>query len=186
MLFCLPSQKRSGNETLTEASGASSVMPKPALIFMKTFFRRTTPRPSSTIPVVVEDPGIATSFLLTSSSNSNLKEADAQIYLAKSTDHEQFSIIFKKDNILKTTDVENKKIFTSYDAETEELKLHGIDILYDLQNVAIYNTLGQQIKTYKSLDINTINLSEFNDGIYFLELNIENTKSTKSIKFIKY
>jgi hypothetical protein len=115
----------------------------------------------------------------------NLKEGDAQIYLSKSANHEQFSITFNKDNILKITDVANKKIFTSYDAETEELKLHGIDIAYDLQNVAIYNTLGQQIKTYKSLDTDTINLSGFNDGIYFLELNIENTKSTKSIKFIK-
>ncbi|GAA4299465.1 T9SS type A sorting domain-containing protein [Aestuariibaculum suncheonense] len=113
----------------------------------------------------------------------NLRENDVDLILNSGTPADRFSIAFKEDTTLSTYQFSEKKIYATYDKNTESLKLHNLPA--DASALNIYNAVGQLITTARRDSSNIISLSEINDGVYFLNA-LSKTQNLKTIKFIKY
>ncbi|OEK08923.1 hypothetical protein A8C32_14640 [Flavivirga aquatica] len=116
----------------------------------------------------------------------NLRHGEIQIILDEVKEYNEFSIVFKKDSALETTTFKNEKFFTFYNPENKHLELYNIDSISNIESLNIYNTLGQIIISLNSLEANTINISNLNDGIYILKAKTKNAQNLKSNKFVKY
>ncbi|GAA3630386.1 LamG-like jellyroll fold domain-containing protein [Flavivirga jejuensis] len=125
-------------------------------------------------------------FLKDNYSNSyyNLKDETIELYLQKNTYEDQYVIVFQENNSLTTGNYENQNLSVFYDKKTENLIINNDSILNDIQSISIYNSVGQEVLNFKSLDANRINMSKFSDGIYVIKAN---TAINKNIaKFLKY
>lgn len=132
-------------------------------------------------------PSDVTIYLLDKNQNIyyNLRDTEAQLLLNKGT-FDEYSIVFKAEQSLGTTPVEDNKVFVSYDSNTKTLELHTKQPLVDIYSFQIYNTLGQAILNIKTPESKSINVSNLPNGIYFLKVNTKYNENSKSIKFIKY
>jgi Secretion system C-terminal sorting domain len=115
----------------------------------------------------------------------NLKDAEAELLLNPGI-FDEFSIVFAEDESLSTPTVENKNVFVSYDSNMKVLELHTKEPLVDIESLQIYNTLGQEIVKIKNPTSNSVNISNISNGVYFLKVNSQNIKNSKTIKFVKY
>ncbi|WP_131798811.1 T9SS type A sorting domain-containing protein, partial [Flavivirga aquatica] len=116
----------------------------------------------------------------------NLRHGEIQIILDEVKEYNEFSIVFKKDSALETTTFKNENFFTFYNPENKHLELYNIDSISNIESLNIYNTLGQIIISLNSLEANTINISNLNDGIYILKVKTKNAQKLKNNKFVKY
>ncbi len=74
--------------------------------------------------------------------------------------------------------VDNFKHFTNYDTNTLTLKASS-----NMSGFKLFNSLGQQVLHSKlSTNVHEVNLNNFDTGIYFAKVNIEN--STKTFKIL--
>ncbi|WP_100612848.1 proprotein convertase P-domain-containing protein [Confluentibacter lentus] len=115
----------------------------------------------------------------------NLKDAEAELLL-NSGIFDEFSIVFKAEQSLGITPVEDNKIFVSYDSNTKILELHTKQALANIDSFQIYNILGQAILNIKAPESKSINVSNLPNGIYFLKVNTKYNENSKSIKFAKH
>ncbi len=117
---------------------------------------------------------------------NNLKNTSAIINFDTAGTHNNFSIVFKQDTALNTEQVEAiNDTFVSFNKATEKLTIHTSLNLKDISDFSIYNTIGQKVITYKTLDENnTLDISNLSNGIYILNLKSNNDKI--SVKFSKH
>ncbi|MBD0825211.1 T9SS type A sorting domain-containing protein [Aestuariibaculum marinum] len=113
----------------------------------------------------------------------NLRENEVDLILNSSIPTNRFSIAFKEDTTLATHQYSEKKMYATYNKNTESIKLYNLTA--DVSALGIYNTLGQLVTTIYPDNSNIISLSEVNNGIYFLK-DLSNNQNTKAIKFVKY
>ena len=116
----------------------------------------------------------------------DLRNGEAQLFLNTGNGQHQFSIVFKDENTLGTKTVEKQNMFTTYDTNTKILELHFKEPMADIENIKIYNTLGQEVMDMKLPNPNRINLSHLPDSVYILKLKSKTSNTLKSIKFVKY
>lgn len=117
----------------------------------------------------------------------NLREGEANLFLNSETEPDQFSIVFQKESTLGTVEFETANtIFTSYNTNSKELKLHTKEAIEHIKSYKFYNSIGQEIMYLKSPKTQTISIKSLSDGIYILEIDAEGFKSPKKIKFVKY
>jgi hypothetical protein len=116
----------------------------------------------------------------------NLKDGDVQLFLSSGTKSNQFSIAFKNENSLATISFEHKNLFTSYNNDNKILALHTKEPLENIQSLTIYNLVGQEVLSINGPQSYLINLSQLNDGAYFLKVIYKTIENAKSIKFVKY
>jgi len=117
----------------------------------------------------------------------NLREGEANLFLNSETGPDQFSIVFQKESTLGTAEFEiANTIFTSYNANSKELKLHSKEAIEHIKSYRFYNSIGQEVMHLKSPKTQTISIKSLSDGIYILEIDAEGFKSPKKIKFVKY
>jgi subtilisin-like proprotein convertase family protein len=116
----------------------------------------------------------------------NLRENDAQLILNSGTENNQFSIVFQEDNILGTTSFDDNHIFVSYNSDMKILELHTKEPLTSIQNLQIYNILGQNVLNIKLPNSNRIDVSLLDDGTYILKVASKTNNNQNSIKFVKY
>jgi hypothetical protein len=117
----------------------------------------------------------------------NLSEGEASLFLNSATAPDQFSIVFQKKNTLGKADFETtNKFYASYDANLKQLKLHTKEAINNIEAYNVFNSLGQQVLQVRSPKTQTITVESLSDGVYILEIAIENLRSPKKIKFIKY
>ncbi|HEX9600663.1 MAG TPA: T9SS type A sorting domain-containing protein, partial [Mariniflexile sp.] len=116
----------------------------------------------------------------------NLRNGDVQLFLNSATKTNQFSIAFKNENSLETISFEYKSLFTSYNNDNNTLALHTKESLESFQSLKIYNLVGQEVLSINGPQSYLINLSQLNDGVYFLKVIYKTIENAKSIKFVKY
>ncbi len=116
----------------------------------------------------------------------DLKNTTANIYLNTGT-YNNFSIVFKQESTLNIAQVETRDTFVVYNNTIENLEIHTTLNLKDISSFDIYNTIGQKVKSYKTLDKNSVlDISGINKGIYILKLKSANNNNIDSIKFSNY
>jgi uncharacterized repeat protein (TIGR01451 family) len=84
-------------------------------------------------------------------------------------------------DILSIDDVEEAKIKLYPNPVISKLNIEG---LKGYSKISVFDLNGRKLKTYKTLNSHfSLNVSDLNSGIYFLEINFE--FSTQTLKFIK-
>lgn len=116
----------------------------------------------------------------------NLRDGDVQLFLNSGTKSNQFSMAFKNENSLETISFEHKNFFTSYNNNNKILALHTEESLENVQSLKIFNLVGQEVLSIHAPQSYLINLSQLNDGAYFLKVISKTIENAKSIKFVKY
>ncbi len=93
---------------------------------------------------------------------------------------------FKNENSLGTVSFGHKNFFTSYNNNNKILALHTEESLENVQSLKIHNLVGQEVLSIHAPQSYLINLSQLNDGAYFLKVVSKTIENAKSIKFVKY
>ncbi|KAB1070189.1 T9SS type A sorting domain-containing protein [Tamlana haliotis] len=125
-------------------------------------------------------------FLKDNDTNSfyNLKEETVELFLQSDTYKDQYFIVFQENNTLETEQNENHNLSVFYDTKNKDLIINNASVLNDMQSISIYNSMGQELISLKTLDTNRINMSKFSDGVYIII--VKTTTNTKKAKFSKY
>jgi hypothetical protein len=116
----------------------------------------------------------------------NLRDGEVALSLSPETKTNQFSIVFKNDNLLQTTTFEKESLFISYNSMTKILELHTKEPINTIETIKIYNVIGQEAIHIKNPKTNLINLSQLTDGIYVIKMILKTAKNVSSGKFVKY
>ena len=108
-----------------------------------------------------------------------------QVHLEAGTYNDRFKLVFTQSNnkLLNTAEVDemisNMLIF--YDTESSSIKIVNKDNI-NLSGIAIYNILGQDVKSLKLNTSNNVSVPiSVNSGAYIVKLNTENGFANKKI-----
>ncbi|MBQ0769859.1 MAG: T9SS type A sorting domain-containing protein [Bizionia sp.] len=115
----------------------------------------------------------------------NLKTEDATLYFEAGEYNEQYSIVYQDDQTLSTdTIAAGNGLLLIYDTNNQQLEIKGYDNLQDIRSLKIYNVVGQEIVSLKSVESPIVRLPNVSNGVYILEMiDVNNGKITK--KFVK-
>ncbi|HMR17520.1 MAG TPA: T9SS type A sorting domain-containing protein, partial [Mariniflexile sp.] len=116
----------------------------------------------------------------------NLRNGDAQLVLNKQANGNQFSIVFKEQGTLATTQSNLHNLGASYNPSTKTLKVLATQPVNTMDAFHIYNTMGQLVLTVNAPKTTSVNLSNIANGVYILKIDSKAIKNVKSIKFVKY
>lgn len=116
----------------------------------------------------------------------NLRNGDAQLVLNKQAYGNQFSIVFKEQGTLATTQSNLHNLGASYNPSTKTLKVLATQPVNTMDAFHIYNTMGQLVLTVNAPKTTSVNLSNIANGVYILKIDSKAIKNVKSIKFVKY
>ncbi|XCF07005.1 T9SS type A sorting domain-containing protein [Tamlana crocina] len=116
----------------------------------------------------------------------NLKTGGVPLYLSKGSEQNRFAIVFQDEALLDLNKIEAKNNFISYKPDTEILQFHSEEPIENIESFSIYNIVGQEALKINAPSNRFINLSNFNDGVYFLQVSLKSKNKTGRIKFVKH
>lgn len=126
-------------------------------------------------------------FLKDSDTNTyyDLKNDTAELFLNSNTYENQYAIVFQDNNTLGIEEIINDEKLSIFYNETTKNLIFTDNATKDIQSLVIYNTIGQQVLSIENLEVNRINISKFNDGVYIIKATTKNSKQLKT-KILKY
>ncbi|NJX16719.1 proprotein convertase P-domain-containing protein [Tamlana crocina] len=115
----------------------------------------------------------------------NLREGEVSLDLNKGNLLERFAIVFKTENLLGLNEMKTSNNFVVYNPTSKTLELHFSEALHTIEAFKIYNAIGQEVLNISSPESHSVDISMFEDGVYFLKV-ISKNEITQSLKFVKH
>ncbi|TYA84283.1 T9SS type A sorting domain-containing protein [Seonamhaeicola marinus] len=125
-------------------------------------------------------------FLKDNTTNSfyELSTRKAELFLEQGDYNDRFSIVFKQSQSLSVTDRVEEKLSVFYDKSSGKIVLNNVTNFEEIQELKIYNSVGQEVKTLKALSTNKVDFYNYSDGVYIVNIVTDNAQKTgKVIKF---
>lgn len=115
----------------------------------------------------------------------NLRNENATLYFETGEYNNQYSIVYQDDETLSTDEIDsNTGLLVLYDTNNNQLEIKGYANLQDVKLLKVYNVVGQEIVSLKTVESPIVRLPNVSNGVYILELiDVNNGKVSK--KFVK-